>query len=173
MWLSLIGPGLVVLMVSNLSISFAADPVENGSEMPVYIPEYGLIHATESVLLNTTIGTNISSFSFILKWFNATSNLEATLTSPSGTKIDSTAQMPTIYGMNQSLIFYILPRPDPGKWTAAITAKNVPDVGESYWALFNTTYADESIEQGLINEEMDLNDLEITSGECENCAEES
>jgi hypothetical protein len=133
----------IVLMVSNLSISFAADPVENGSEMPAYIPENGQINATQAVLLNTTIGTNLSSFSFILSWFNATSSLEATLTSPSGAKIDSTAQPPVIYGTNKSLIFYILPSPEAGKWTAAITAKNVPDAGESYWALFNTTSGNE------------------------------
>jgi hypothetical protein len=163
----------IVLMVSNLSISFAADPVENGSEMPAYIPESGQIHATQTVLLNTTISTNLSSFSFILNWFNATSSLEATLTSPSGAKIDSTAQPPVIYGMNTSLIFYILPSPEAGKWTAAITAKNVPDAGESYWTLFDTTSVNESTEQGRINEDMNLSNLEDISGKCENCTEQS
>jgi hypothetical protein len=163
----------IVLMVSNLPISFAADPVENGSEMPAYIPENGQINATQAVLLNTTIGTNLSSFSFILSWFNATSSLEATLTSPSGAKIDSTAQPPVIYGTNKSLIFYILPSPEAGKWTAAITAKNVPDGGESYWALFNTASVDESTEEGRINEERNLSDLEDISGKCENCTEQS
>jgi hypothetical protein len=163
----------LVLVVSNLSISIASDLVKDGSEMPAYIPEYGQIHATESVLLNTTIGTNLSSFSFILTWINATSNLEAILTSPGGAKIDSTAQMPIIYGTNKSLIFYILPNPEAGKWTATITAKNVPDVGEFYWALFNTTSVDEHSEQVLINEEMDLSGLENTIGECENCMEQS
>ena len=163
----------IVLMVSNLSISFAANPVENGSEMPAYIPEYEQIHASQTVLLNTTIDTNLSSFSFILTWFNATSSLEATLTSPGGAKIDSTAQLPVIYGTNKSLIFYILPSPEAGKWTAAITAKKVPDVGESYFALFNTTYADESTELDLIDEDMNRSDLENIGGECENCTEQS
>ncbi|MDQ1262757.1 MAG: hypothetical protein QG575_1938 [Euryarchaeota archaeon] len=163
----------IVLMISNLSISLAMDPVENESEMPAYIPENGQIEAMQTVLLNTTIGTNLSSFSFILTWTNATSGLEATLTSPSGTKIDSTAELPVIYGTNESLIFYILPNPEAGKWTAAITARNVPDVGETYLVLFNTTYVDKFTQQGSIDEEMNLNDLEDISGECENCSEES
>lgn len=163
----------IVLVVSNLSISFAADPVENGSEMPAYIPEIAQIDATQTVLLNTTIGTNLSSFSFILTWFNATSILEATLTSPSGAKIDSTAQLPVIYGTNKSLIYYILPSPEAGKWTASITAKNVPDVGESYLAIFNTTSVDKFTEQGRIDEEMNLSDLENISEECVNCTEQS
>lgn len=129
-----------VLLGSILSISFAADLAEIGSEIPAYIPENGQIYAMQTVLLNTTTGNSLSSFSFILVWFNDTSGLEATLTSPSGTKIDSTAQLPLIYGMNNSLIFYIVPSPESGEWTATITAKNVPDVGESYWALFDTNY---------------------------------
>ena len=159
----------IVLMVSIPSIS--ADPVENGSEMPVYIPEIGQIHATQTVLLNTTIGSNLSSFSFILAWFNATSSLEATLTSPRGTKIDSTAQPPIIYGINKSLIFYILPNPEAGKWTAAISAKNAPDAGETFLALFNTTFTDESAEIGSIDEETNLSDPEEDSEKCENCTE--
>jgi hypothetical protein len=163
----------LVMMVSNLSNSFTADAVENGSEMQAYIPEYGQIHAADCVLLNTTIGANISSFSFILAWFNATSSLEATLTSPGGVKIDSTAQLPIIYGMNNSLIFYILHSPEAGIWTATITAKNVPDVGETYWAVFNTTSGYESTDQGLINEELNLSDLVNTIAECESCTEQS
>jgi hypothetical protein len=155
----------LVLVVSNLPISIASDPVKDRPDMPAYFPEYGQIHATESVLLNTTIGTNLSSFSFVLTWINATSNLEAILTSPGGVQIDSTAQMPIIYGTNKSLVFYILQNPEAGKWTATITAKNVPDVGEFYWALFNTTPVDEYSEQILINEEMGLSDLKNTSGE--------
>ena len=124
----------MVLVVSSLSISFAADDVENLSEIPTYIPESGQIHATQTILLNETIDANISSFLFVLTWLNATSNLEATLITPSGVKIDSTTQPPVIYGVNKSLIFYILPNAEAGKWTAMITARDVPDIGESYWA---------------------------------------
>lgn len=163
----------ITLMIGNLSIAFAVDPVEVGLELPVYVPELEQIHAMQPVSLNTTIGTNLSSFLFVLTWLNATSNLEATLTSPSGAKIDSTAQPPVIYGTNKSLIFYILPSPEAGKWTASITAKNVPDAGESYLAIFDTTSMDEFTEQGSIDEEMDLGDLENISEECENCTEQS
>ncbi len=128
----------MVLVVSSLSTSFATDEVEDLSEMPAYIPESGQIHATQTILLNETIGAKISSFLFVLTWLNATSNLEATLITPSGVKIDSTIQPPIIYGVNNSLIFYILPSAEAGKWTAVITARDVPDTGESYWTLFTT-----------------------------------
>jgi len=163
----------IILMISNLSIAFAVDPAKTGSEIPAFIPEYEQIYATQPVLLNTTIGSNLSSFSLILTWLNATSSLEATLTSPSGTKIDSTAQPPVIYGTNKSLIFYILPSPEAGIWTVEITAKNVPDAGESYLALLNSESVDGSTEQGLIYEEVNLSDLENMSGECVNCTEQS
>jgi hypothetical protein len=163
----------IILMISNLSIAFAADPVGTEPEMPIFVPEYDQIYAEQTVLMNTTIGTNLSSFSFILTWFNATSSLEATLTSPSGTKIDSTAQLPVIYGTNKSMIYYILPSPEAGKWAVEITAKNVPDAGESYLALFNADSMDGSTEQGLIDEEMNLSDLENISEVCENCTEQS
>jgi hypothetical protein len=163
----------IVLPVGNPSISLAADPVENWPEMPAYIPEYGQINATQTVLSNTTIGANLSSLSFILTWFDAASSLEATLTSPNGTKIDSTAKMPIIYGINKSMIFYILPDPQAGKWTATITGKNVPVEGVSYLSLFYSVPADESTEQSIIDENMGRNDPEYISGECKKCAEQS
>ncbi len=163
----------IILMISNLSIAFAVDPVDTGSDMAAFVPEYEQINATQPVLLNTTIGTGLSSFSFILTWLNATSSLEATLTSPSGTKIDSNAQLPIIYGTNKTMIYFILPGPEAGKWTAVITAKNAPDVGESFLALFNTDSMDESTEQGPFDDEINPSDLENISGECENCTEQS
>jgi hypothetical protein len=128
----------MLLAVSSLPISHAADNTGSLSEIPEYIPESGQIHATQTILLNATNYANISSFLFVLTWLNATSNLEATLITPSGVKIDSTAQPPVIYGVNKSLIFYILPNAEVGKWTARITAKDAPDMGESYWSLFGT-----------------------------------
>jgi hypothetical protein len=89
--------------------SFAADNAGNLSEISTHVPESGQIHATQTILLNTTNGANISSFLFVLTWLNATSNLEAALIAPSGAKIDSTTQLPVIYGVNKSLIFYIIP----------------------------------------------------------------
>jgi len=47
-----------------------------------------------------------------------------------------------------------------------VTAKDVPDMGEAYWALFSTIPVNEYSNQ-------DLNDLENTGEECQNCAEKS
>jgi hypothetical protein len=128
----------MVLAISSLPISFAADDAGNMSDITTDIPDSGMIHATQTILVNETIDANTSSFLFVLTWLNATSNLEATLITPNGVKIDSTAQPPVIYGVNKSLIFYILPNAEAGEWTAMITARDVPDIGESYWALFST-----------------------------------
>ena len=163
----------MVLVVCSLPISFAADIAGNSSEIPTDIPESGLIHATQTIFLNGTTDANTSSFLFVLTWLNVTSNLEATLITPSGVKIDPNTQPPVIYGVNKSLIFYILPNAEAGKWTAMITAKDVPDVGEPYWALFSTIPENEYTNQVIIDKETDLDDLESTGEECQNCAKES
>jgi len=129
----------MVLVISSLPITFGANNTGNLSEISTYLPESGQIHAAQTILSNVTIDTKISSLMFVLTWQNATSNLEATLIAPSGLKIDSTAQSPVVYGVNTSLIFYILPNAEVGQWTAMITANDAPDMGESYWALFSTT----------------------------------
>ena len=126
----------VILIASSFPIISAENGAESVSDIPTYIPESGQINATETVLLNATTDANISSYLFVLSWLNATSRLDASLISPSGIKINSTVQPPIVYGMNESLIFYILPDAEKGKWAAMITAKDVPDLGESYWALF-------------------------------------
>lgn len=126
----------LVLIFSSFPIIFAAEDAESISDMQTYIPESGQINATETRLLNATTDANISSYIFALTWMNATSKLDAVLISPSGIRIDSNVQPPIIYGVNKSLIFYILPDTEKGKWTAMITARNVPDLGESYLALF-------------------------------------
>ena len=139
----------MLLTISSLSISFAADNAGTQSEISTGIPDSGQINATQTILSNATIETNASSLLFVLAWLNATSKLEATLITPAGANIDSTIQPPAIYGMNTSLIFYILPNAEMGKWTAVIKAKDVPDLGESYWALFGTISEDEYPNQDL------------------------
>ncbi len=126
----------LALIFSSFPIIFAAEDAESISDMPTHIPESGQINATETRLLNATNDANITSYLFALTWLNATSKLDAVLVSPSGIRIDSNVQPPIIYGVNGSLIFYIIPDAEKGKWTAMITARDVPDLGESYWALF-------------------------------------
>lgn len=133
----------VLLTFSSLPNSFAADNIATQSELSIGIPESGQINARQIILINATIDTKVSSLLFVLTWLNATSDLEATLITPAGAKIDSTIQPPAIYGVNSSLIFYILPNAEVGKWTAVIKAKDVPDMGESYWALFGMISEDE------------------------------
>jgi hypothetical protein len=126
----------LIFIASNLLNFSAASSSENIPDMPIYIPEGGQINITETRSLNATTDADISSYIFVLAWLNDTSKLDAVLISPSGVKIDSTVQPPIVYGVNGSMIFYILPDAEKGKWTSMITARDVPDTGESYWALF-------------------------------------
>jgi hypothetical protein len=144
---------VVLLAISSLPTAFAADNAGTQSEIFTGIPESGQINATQIILSNATIDTNVSSLLFVLTWLNTTSNLEATLINPAGEKIDSTIQPPVIYGANTSLIFYILPNAEMGKWTAVIKAKDVPDMGESYWTLFSTISGGEYSNQDMDYEE--------------------
>ena len=92
----------------------------------------GVLNATGSSLVKSNIGSHLSSVSFLLNWTNATSSLDMILSSPSGLKIDSSAQPPVIYGENESMEYYIVPNPEPGTWTVQIRPKSVPDKGEEY-----------------------------------------
>jgi hypothetical protein len=152
----------IVLVISSLPLSFAANNTGNLSEISTYIPESGQIHAAQTILSNATIDAKISSLLFVLTWLNVTSNLEATLIAPSGVKIDSTTQSPVVYGVNKTLIFYILPNAEVGKWTAMITARDVPDMGESYWAIFSTTPENEYTKQDTNQDQNDLENMEET-----------
>jgi hypothetical protein len=147
----------MLLAISSLSISHAVDNADNLSEISIFAPESGQINAAQTISSNSTIDTNASPLLFVLTWLNSTSTLEATLITPSGIKMDSTAQPPVIYGVNTSLIFYILPNAEAGKWTAVITAKDVPKEGESYWTLFSTVPENEYANQ----DPTDLGDLDI------------
>lgn len=123
-------------MASSFPMFSVAEDGERISDISIYIPESGHINANETRSMTATTDANISSYLFALTWLNATSKLDAVLISPSGVKIDSTVQPPIAYGVNESLIFYILPDAEKGKWNATITARDVSDAGESYWAVF-------------------------------------
>jgi hypothetical protein len=129
--------GLAFIIIASIfPIIFAAEDAESSLDMPSYIPESGQINVNETRLLYATIDINTSSYLFALTWLNTTSKFDVVLISPSGIMINSTVQPPVAYGVNDSLIYYILPDAENGKWTAMITAVDVPDSGESYWALF-------------------------------------
>jgi len=125
------------------------------------------IYPSETVSLNTTVGLNTSEMSFVLFWENATSSLDAVLYSPSGTEINSSAPPSVIYGVNNTLIYYIVHRPEPGEWVAKIQAAAVPDVGESYWVIFNTTAS----EAEVLTEEIPVEELAEDVEGCANCTE--
>lgn len=127
----------------------------------------GQIRPTEIVSFNTTVDLNTSELSFVLVWENTTSSLDAVLYSPSGMEINSSAQPPVIYNKNMTLVYYVIYSPEPGEWVAKVRANAVPDIGESYWVIFDTAAASEEV----VTEEIPANGLEGEPEECEECNE--
>lgn len=123
-----------------LSLSFIALAVTSMAETAQdnesgAIPICRNINASQTIQHNFAVPSNISSASFILFWTNATSRLNMSLISPSGKKMDSSAKPPVVYGINKSTMYFIIPNPAPGNWSAEITAVVVPKRGEGYCAM--------------------------------------
>jgi hypothetical protein len=117
---------------SLIWIVSSIDTVEIAPQIGTVIPVNGLINASESQSQISMIDANISSLTFSLNWENMDSDLEMSLESPSGEQINQSAQTPIIYKKEKIDIYYIIPNPEPGNWTAIIEAKKVPSEGEKY-----------------------------------------
>jgi hypothetical protein len=102
------------------------------SQSVVPVQSCGHLDATGPSLLKSEIGSNLSAVSFLLNWTNSSSSLEMTLISPTGQKIDSSAQPPVVYDKNVSMEYYVVPSPEPGTWTEQVKANSVPNKGEDY-----------------------------------------
>lgn len=103
------------------------------------IPMCGEIDASERVLRDLTVDPNLPSASFILVRSSVESVLEMELISPSGIEFDSSVKPPVVFGSEGTVTYYIVPNPEPGKWTVAITAIHVPECGEGYCIILDTS----------------------------------
>jgi len=148
----------LAMTFSCLPLTSMAEDAGNGSELIAESPKCGPINNSETLLLNSTIPSNVSSCSFVLSWSNATNNLDMALISPGGVKIDSSAQLPIVYEANSSMVYYLVPDPEPGIWSIAVAGSNVTQKGEEYCAYLS----------------FDLASLELqNSSECETCDQKS
>jgi hypothetical protein len=120
------------LLFSFICIASSIDTVEDAPQVGTVIPVTGQINASESQSQISMIETNMSSVIFTLTWQNSDSDLEMSLTSPSGEQINQSAQIPIVYKKEKILAYYMVPNPMPGNWTAIIEAKKVPSEGENY-----------------------------------------
>lgn len=160
------------LVLINLMIIFGflcvvcwAEGSEAAPGQEVAIPICGQINSSDTKPLDITVATNITSASFVLSWGNVTSDLQMVLESPGGTLINSSAQQPITYTKNMSLLYYVIPYPEPGNWTAKITAASAPEAGEGY-CLIPVLSTDEETGAGIVS---NPGDEAPASGECELC----
>ena len=114
-----------------------------------------IIKSPENVSVSSNVGPGNAQVTYILSWQNATSVLDMVLRSPGGKNFNSSAQAPDFYQKNTTKIYYIISTPEPGNWTAEISAKTTPKLGEDYCVLTLLTLSESQLsgnESGNITE---------------------
>lgn len=153
----------LIALVGSSCLACGAEASEEGLDEGLVVPFCGTINASETFEMNVSVGSNISSASFLVDWTNLSSELEMTLVSPSGRSINSSVEAPITFNESNASIYYIVPNPEPGEWIATIAAKEVPAVGEEY-----CTYS--YLEEGsTVDVASNSSAEEPLSGECEEC----
>ncbi len=164
---------LIFIALITISSSFSSafgDETADDPAQGLAVPTCGHIYASEMHTLNSVVGLNVTSVSFILDAGEAADEMEMMLIAPNGIRIDPSAGEPIIYQRNAELIYYIIPYPEPGNWTAEITAGDIPEMGEDYCAftvLDEEEVADE--EETTSESHSNLNDGVQDSEECVEC----
>jgi hypothetical protein len=121
------------------------------------VAENGQINASETLLLNSSIGLSAFQASFVLRWMNASSELEMALISPSGLIINQSAEPSIIYKSEEKMETYIVADPEPGNWSARITAMSAPTEGEKYTFLTIKILGERSMPDKETEQAVDLN----------------
>jgi hypothetical protein len=167
--------GCIILLVifGLLCMASIAQPIETESNQMMAVPICGHINASEVLSVKSAIESGSSSASFVLSWTNVTTDLQMVLETPRGQEINQSVKPPAIYGKNESLIYYIIPDPEAGNWTAEIFADNMPASGEDYCLDTLLSPGDEFVPEnsadgigiGMLN-------ASENSGKCEGCSQE-
>jgi hypothetical protein len=157
----------LITIIGSFSYAFGEE-IADALDQGLTIPACGHINESETHLLNTTIGSNVTSASFILSWSEMADDLEMVLVSPSGMRVGTEIDEPVIYQRNASLIYYIVPYPEPGDWTAEIIAGSVPETGEDYCAFTVLDENEAAVEKAMSERSSGPGD---EAQEIEGCAE--
>jgi len=159
----------LITIFGSFSFAFGeetADDLDQG----LTVPTCGHIYSSEAYTLNSVVGLNVTSVSFILSCGEAADEMEMVLVTPSGMRIDPEAGKPITYQRDADLICYIVPYPEPGNWTAEITARAVPEMGEDYCAFTVLDEEEVAMEDETMSESpSDLSDEVQDSEECVEC----
>lgn len=113
-------------------------------DQPTPIPICRHINASETISMNSRVETGTFSTSFVLTWIDASSQMEMILRSPSGLLLNPSAESPIVYSKNKTMLYFIVPSPEPGNWSEIITAKNLSQKGEDYCIITVSTGANQN-----------------------------
>lgn len=159
------------LLIISVSLCLANGVGQEGSAINqevMLVPISSHINASETQSLNFAVGPDAVSASFILTWGKAMGDLDMVLITPGGMQVDPASDELIIYKKNieddkrnMSMLFYIIPEPEIGDWTAEITATAVPETGANYYAFMIPTGEDGAIPEIPDN---------LSTMECEDCA---
>jgi hypothetical protein len=155
---------LIFLIFGTLCMASMAQTPDNLVSLG---PKCDVIKSAENVSVSSNVSSGNAQLTYILSWVNSTSVLDMILTTPSGKKIDSSAQPPIVYRKNETTITYIVPDPETGKWNAEITAKTAPELGEDYCAFTFLTLGGKQFNE-TINETSNLTRTQVLA-KCPTC----
>lgn len=142
----------VIIVLLTMADCCLAEEAAMSSPLPA-IPMCGLINASQQVQWNTTIEPNQASASFIMGRSNIECTLDMFLTSPSGKRIDPSAEPPVVFASNGSVTYYIVPNPEPGVWGIIIKANDTNKCSQGYCiALDKTEQLNENAASGIADE---------------------
>lgn len=158
----------LIALVGSLSLAWGAETTEDSLDEGLVVPFHGYINASEPFQMSVSVGSNVTFASFFVDWMNLSSDLDMTLVSPSGRNIDSSVGEPIAFNESNASIYYMVPDPEPGEWVATVTAKEVPAVGEEYWA-YSYLEEEESVVNAATNSSSNSSEEEFLSEECEEC----
>ncbi len=165
----------LLIMLASLGLAAGVEAEANASIEEITVPVSGHIDASETQLLNFSIGSNLTSASFILVWSNADYDMDMTLIAPGGERVDPAADEMVAYNKNATMLYYIVPMPKLGEWTAEVAAVDAPETGMDYYAFMVPDEEEAIVSEGLDNLSMDnlsmdnLSAMDPDAEECEDC----
>gem|GEM_PF-2216874 len=160
----------LLIMLASLGLAVGVEAEANASIEEIAVPVSGHIGVSETQSLNFSIGSNLTSASFILVWSNADSDMNMTLIAPGGEQVDPAADEMVAYKKNATMLYYIVPVPEPGEWTAEVTAEDAPETGADYYAFMVPDEEEAIVTEGLDNLSMgNLSAMDPDVEECEDC----
>ncbi len=115
----------------------ANDDLERG------VPFCGHISKSSSEYYDFSADPHTPALSIVLRWRNAASELEMALRSPSGRDVGPDAS--ASFRRGETSASFVLPEPEPGRWTVEIRSPGTPADGDDYCLSIETVHNEEKV----------------------------